>query len=79
MDQYQNHLYISLLLHTLINSDDEKSDCNDLLHLNHRHDIRYLEAHRILRKEKLHIRVEQVSIFLIEKGIIYIIIQELFY
>ncbi|RIA94690.1 hypothetical protein C1645_759310 [Glomus cerebriforme] len=86
LDHYQNHLYISLLLHSLIDkcdedeSDDsdsiERSKCRkDLLHLNHREDSKYLEAHRILRKQKLYVTVEQVSIFLLENDVLITIFQ----
>ena len=84
LDQYQDHLYISLLLHTLVNSEkelhmDDNDDSNstvgtnqersrmnsrqDLLYHGHREDSRYLEAHRIFRKQKLYVAVEQVNVF----------------
>jgi hypothetical protein len=80
LDLYQNHLYVSLLLHSLVESvprsDDERNDedsdemrtrCRkDLLTINHRQDSIYLETHKILRKQKLHVTVEPVSIFLLE-------------
>lgn len=88
MDLYQNHLYVSLLLHSLVESslksddrrhnerNDEKNDESDemmrtryrkdLLTINHREDSIYLETHRLLRKQKLCVTVEPVSIFLLE-------------
>ncbi|RGB37410.1 hypothetical protein C1646_694883 [Rhizophagus diaphanus] len=100
LDQYQNHLYVSLLLHTLVESTDKNDgernserisernaerNCEindesdektrtryrkDLLTMNHREDSIYLETHKLLRKQKLHVTVEQVSIFLLENHIL---------
>ena len=81
MDRYQNHIYVSLLLHSLVETvkSDEESDESDelrrtkhrkdLLTINHRENSKYLEAHKILRKQKLHVAVEPVSVFLLEKGL----------
>nr|CAG8481088.1 5021_t:CDS:10 [Entrophospora candida]CAG8517132.1 12617_t:CDS:10 [Entrophospora candida] len=86
-DQYQNHIYISLLLHTL-NHDDVKCELErdnssmiegkentksfsynsrkDLLLHGHQEGSKYLETHKILRRQKLNVYVEQVSIFLLK-------------
>ncbi|CAJ0635232.1 17212_t:CDS:10 [Entrophospora sp. SA101] len=87
LDQYQNHIYISLLLHTLNNedveSDPERDDSSiiegkenaksfsynsrkDFLLHGHQEGSRYLETHKLLRKLKLNVFVEQVSIFLLK-------------
>ncbi|GBC07890.1 hypothetical protein RclHR1_07760005 [Rhizophagus clarus] len=87
LDLYQNHLYVSLLLHSLVDTipDDERDDNSDemkrtnfrkdLLTINHREDSVYLETHRLLRKQKLHVTVEPVSIFLLENHILITIFQ----
>jgi hypothetical protein len=86
LDLYQNHLYVSLSLHSLVDqvpkSDDERHEDSDemnrtscrkdLLTINHREDSRYLETHRLLRKQKLHVTVEPVSIFLLENRKFYL-------
>ncbi|CAG8582575.1 4060_t:CDS:10 [Funneliformis mosseae] len=90
LDPYKDHIYVSLLLHTLVdsekdlqidNSDDDSStdgrvrSRQDLLHHGHREDSRYLEAHRLYRKQKLYVAVETVNIFLLTNDILLTIFQ----
>ncbi|CAI2167786.1 11850_t:CDS:10 [Funneliformis geosporum] len=88
LDQYKDHIYISLLLHTLVNSEKELQVDNDdissngrmnsrqdLLHHGHREDSKYLEAHRIFRRQKLYVAVETVNIFLLTNDILLTIFQ----
>ena len=86
-DHYSNHMYISLILHTLFSQDGENvsedlvsasghdsktasptNSRKNLLEHGHREGSKYLEAHKLLRKEKLNVIVEHVSIFMIYGG-----------
>ncbi|CAG8457981.1 6812_t:CDS:2 [Diversispora eburnea] len=84
MDQYHNHIYVSLILHILEENDEIKNLVRDdsiydgqtskngrqdsrmsLLDHGHRQGSSYLEAHRALRKMKLSVVIEQVSVILL--------------
>ncbi|CAG8660557.1 14081_t:CDS:2, partial [Acaulospora colombiana] len=64
MDQYHNHIYVSLLLHVLEEPESAENSGNlrmGLLQREHRKGGKYLETHKELRKMKLHVAAEQRS------------------
>lgn len=84
MDEYHNHIYVSLILHILEENEEiknlERDDSENegrslsensrisLLDHGHRQGSKYLEAHKMLRKMKLSVAIEQVNIILLPNG-----------